>query len=326
MFPIAFHPAYRYPVPEGHRFPMDKYELLPQQLLREGIVQEQDFFSPEAASLETVYAVHQRAYIDDFVAGRLSPQAARRIGFEQSPLLVERELRLTQGTLSGALQALNTGIAFNIAGGTHHACYDHGEGFCMINDQAVAAQYLIDHTPIKQVLVIDLDVHQGNGTANVFLRENRVFTFSMHGQHNYPFRKERSDWDIGLPDGITDTPYLELLADALPRLIDRVQPGFIFYQAGVDILGSDKMGAVWPVRLPVANNGTHLCSALHAGTIYPCNVVWAVAIRRPSARSSKRIPIPTVWQKNCINPCSCTGREFRQHLKEQGTTARQYEK
>lgn len=242
MFPIAFHPVYRYPVPEGHRFPMDKYELLPQQLLREGIVQELDFFSPEPVKLEAVYAVHQRAYIDDFIAGRLSPQAARRIGFEQSPLLVERELRLTQGTLSGALQALDTGIALNIAGGTHHACYDHGEGFCMINDQAVAAQYLIDHTHIKQVLIIDLDVHQGNGTANIFGREKRVFTFSMHGQHNYPFRKEDSDWDIGLPDGITDTPYLALLSDALPRLIESVQPGFIFYQAGVDILDSDKMG------------------------------------------------------------------------------------
>lgn len=242
MFPLAYHPVYCYPVPEGHRFPMDKYELLPQQLLREGIVQEDDFFAPEPVSLEAVYAVHQKEYTDQFVQGRLEPQAARRIGFEQSPLLVERELRLAQGTLSGALKALDTGIAFNIAGGTHHACYDYGEGFCMINDQAVAAQYLLDHTTTQQVLVIDLDVHQGNGTANIFQREQRVFTFSMHGEHNYPFRKERSDWDIGLPDGITDNVYLQLLEDALPRLIARVQPDFIFYQAGVDILASDKMG------------------------------------------------------------------------------------
>lgn len=242
MFPIAYHPVYRYPVPEGHRFPMDKYELLPQQLLREGIVGEADFFAPDPVDLDAVYAVHQRQYIDDFVQGRLSPQAARRIGFEQSPLLVERELRLVGGTLTGALKARHTGIAFNIAGGTHHACYDYGEGFCMINDQAVAAQYLIDHTTIQKVLVIDLDVHQGNGTAHVFRNEPRVFTFSMHGQNNYPFRKEVSDLDIGLPDGITDEPYLNLLREALPRLIDEVQPGFIFYQAGVDILSSDKMG------------------------------------------------------------------------------------
>ena len=242
MFPLAYHPIYRYPVPEGHRFPMDKYELLPQQLLREGIVQEDDFFAPEPVSLDAVYAVHQKEYTDRFVQGRLEAQAARRIGFEQSPLLVERELRLAQGTLSGALKALDTGIAFNIAGGTHHACYDYGEGFCMINDQAVAAQYLLDHTATQQVLVIDLDVHQGNGTANIFQQEKRVFTFSMHGEHNYPFRKERSDWDIGLPDGSTDDVYLQLLEDALPRLLEQVQPGFIFYQAGVDILASDKMG------------------------------------------------------------------------------------
>lgn len=242
MFPVACHPVYRYPVPEGHRFPMEKYELLPLQLLREGIVQEQDFFAPDEVDLAAVYAVHQRAYVDDFIQGRLSPQAARRIGFEQSPLLVERELRLAQGTLSGALQALDTGIAFNIAGGTHHACYDYGEGFCMINDQAVAAQYLVDHTAVRQVLIIDLDVHQGNGTAHIFREEQRVFTFSMHGEHNYPFRKEHSDRDIGLPDGITDSAYLALLSAALPGLIEQVQPDFIFYQAGVDILASDKMG------------------------------------------------------------------------------------
>ncbi|PSK88892.1 histone deacetylase family protein [Taibaiella chishuiensis] len=242
MFPIAYHPVYRHPVPEGHRFPMDKYELLPLQLLREGIVSETDFFSPAPVALEAVYAVHQQAYIDDFLQGRLSTQAARRIGFEQSPLLVERELRLTQGTLSGALRALDTGIAFNIAGGTHHACYDYGEGFCMINDQAVAAQYLLDHTTIRKVLIIDLDVHQGNGTANIFRHETRVFTFSMHGANNYPFRKEQSDLDIGLPDGTTDSDYLHLLQQTLPRLIDKVQPGFIFYQAGVDILDTDKMG------------------------------------------------------------------------------------
>jgi acetoin utilization deacetylase AcuC-like enzyme len=242
MFPIAYHPVYRYPVPEGHRFPMDKYELLPLQLLREGIATEDDFFAPEPIDLEAVYAVHQKEYTDRFVQGRLEPQAARRIGFEQSPLLVERELRLAQGTLSGALKAPDTGIAFNIAGGTHHACYDYGEGFCMINDQAVAAQYLLNHTTTQQVLVIDLDVHQGNGTANIFQHEKRVFTFSMHGEHNYPFRKEHSDWDIGLPDGITDDVYLQLLEDALPRLIGQVQPDFIFYQAGVDILAGDKMG------------------------------------------------------------------------------------
>lgn len=242
MFPVAYHPVYKHPVPEEHRFPMDKYELLPQQLLREGIVTEQDFFVPQPVGMDAVYAVHQRNYADRFIEGRFSQQEARRTGFAQSPLLVERELRLVNGTLTGAWKALDSGIAFNIAGGTHHAGYDFGEGFCMLNDQAIAAQYLLDHTTVRQVLMVDLDVHQGNGSAHIFTREPRVFTFSMHGQHNYPFRKEQSDLDIGLEDSTGDSTYLGLLAEALPRLIDQVRPDFIFYQAGVDILYTDKMG------------------------------------------------------------------------------------
>lgn len=242
MFPVAFHPVYKYPVPPGHRFPMDKYELLPRQLLWEGIIEEHDLFAPDPIDPEIVYAAHAPAYIHRFMQGRLDVKEARRIGFEQTPLLVERELRLVQGTLQGALEALSSGIAFNIAGGTHHAGRDFGEGFCMINDQAVAAKFLVDQRNIRQVLIIDLDVHQGNGTAHIFQEEARVFTFSMHGRHNYPFHKERSSWDIGLDDGTGDDLYLSLLEEALPVLIDKVKPDFIFYQAGVDILASDKMG------------------------------------------------------------------------------------
>ncbi|NIJ54453.1 histone deacetylase family protein [Dyadobacter arcticus] len=242
MFPIAFNSIYKYPVPEGHRFPMDKYELLPLQLLREGIAEESDFFDPEPVDMQAVYAVHDRAYADCFVQGKLSKQEMRRIGFEQTPLLAERELRITNGTLKGALSAFDTGIAFNIAGGTHHAGRDFGEGFCMINDQAVAAQYLLDHKKAKQILVIDLDVHQGNGTANIFANQQRVFTFSMHGKNNYPFRKEKSDLDIPLEDRTDDKTYLGRLEGTLPMLIEKVQPDFIFYQAGVDILQTDKIG------------------------------------------------------------------------------------
>lgn len=242
MFPIAFSPIYKYPVPEGHRFPMDKYELLPLQLLREGIAEQSDFFNPELIDLVPVHAVHGREYVDRFVRGVLSAREMRRIGFEQTPLLVERELRITNGTLKGALKSLDTGIAFNIAGGTHHACRDHGEGFCMINDQAVAAQYLLDHHKATQVLIIDLDVHQGNGTADIFSNEPRVFTFSMHGKNNYPFRKEKSDLDVPLDDWTEDGLYLQLLEQILQGLIERVRPDFIFYQAGVDILQTDKFG------------------------------------------------------------------------------------
>ncbi|SEJ58093.1 Acetoin utilization deacetylase AcuC [Dyadobacter sp. SG02] len=242
MFPIAFHPIFKYPVPEGHRFPMDKYELLPLQLLHEGIAEESDFFSPEPIDMPPVYAAHDRVYADRFVAGQLSRQEVRRIGFEQSPRLVERELRIARGTVDGALKAFETGIAFNIAGGTHHASRDAGEGFCMINDQAVAAQYLVDHGMARQVLIADLDVHQGNGTADIFANEPRVFTFSMHAKNNYPFRKKKSDLDVELPDRADDSIYLTLLLDTFPALIERVKPDFIFYQAGVDILATDKLG------------------------------------------------------------------------------------
>jgi len=242
MFPIAFDPIYKYPVPEGHRFPMDKYELLPLQLLREGIAEESDFFSSEPLAIQAIYAVHEREYADRFMQGKLSRQEMRRIGFEQTPLLAERELRIANGTLQGALKALDTGIAFNIAGGTHHASRDHGEGFCMINDQAVAAQYLLDHQKAKQILIIDLDVHQGNGTANIFSNNPGVFTFSMHGKNNYPFRKEKSDLDIALDDWTQDDTYMRTLKEVLPELIEKIRPDFIFYQAGVDILQTDKIG------------------------------------------------------------------------------------
>ena len=242
MFPIAFDPIYKYPVPEGHRFPMDKYELLPQQLLREGIAEPSDFFSPEPVDLAAVYAVHDPDYIDRLLQGKLTAKEMRRIGFTQSPLLAERELRITNGTVLGALRAFDTAISFNIAGGTHHAGFAQGEGFCMINDQAVAARYLIDQKKAKQILIIDLDVHQGNGTANIFTGQPSVFTFSVHGQNNYPFRKEASDLGIGLDDQTGDDVYLRTLYEVLPALIRRVRPDFIFYQAGVDILQTDKIG------------------------------------------------------------------------------------
>lgn len=242
MFPIAFDPVYKYPVQEGHRFPMDKYELLPLQLLREGIAGETDFFSPEPVAVQAVYAVHDRHYIDRFLQGELSAKEMRRIGFAQTPLLVERELRITNGTLQGAVMALQTGLAFNIAGGTHHAGFAQGEGFCIINDQAVAAQYLLDQNLAEKILIIDLDVHQGNGTANIFAGHPQVFTFSIHGKNNYPFRKETSDLDIGLEDKTNDATYLRTLTEVLPGLLDQVRPDFIFYQAGVDILHTDKIG------------------------------------------------------------------------------------
>jgi acetoin utilization deacetylase AcuC-like enzyme len=156
--------------------------------------------------------------------------------------LIERELRLAQGTILGAEKALQTGIAFNIAGGTHHAYSNRGEAFCLLNDQAIGAQYLLNQKLAKKILIVDLDVHQGNGTAEIFQNNDKVFTFSMHGKSNYPFKKETSDLDIALHDHTDDTKYLELLQNTLPYLIEMQKPDFIFYLSGVDILASDKLG------------------------------------------------------------------------------------
>lgn len=221
---------------------MVKYELLPQQLLLEGIAQTSDFFAPELPDIAAVLAVHKKQYVDDLVNLTLDPRAARKTGFPLSAALVERELRIAQGTIMGAVKALETGIAFNIAGGTHHAYSTHGEAFCLLNDQAIAAQYLLDNALANKILIVDLDVHQGNGTAEIFTANDAVFTFSMHGRTNYPFKKETSDLDIALEDGTDDAQYLKILEDTLPKLVDTVKPDFIFYLSGVDILATDKLG------------------------------------------------------------------------------------
>lgn len=240
--PIAFHPIYKHPLPEGHRFPMIKYELLPQQLLHEGTAEKDDFFEPDVANLETVLNVHKRSYVGELLELTLDPRAARKIGFPLSAELVERELRIANGTIIGTQKAFDTRIAFNIAGGTHHAYSDRGEAFCLLNDQAIAAQFLLNQNLAKKILIVDLDVHQGNGTAEIFQKNRSVFTFSMHGKSNYPFKKEVSDLDIALPDGTNDETYLKILAETLPQLIQKVNPDFIFYLAGVDILATDKLG------------------------------------------------------------------------------------
>jgi len=221
---------------------MAKYELLPMQLLYEGTATSDDFFEPDVADLSCVLEIHKEAYVKDLTELTLDPRAARKIGFPLSKELVEREFRITQGTIDGAMLSFDTQVSFNIAGGTHHAYTNRGEAFCLLNDQAVAAQYLLDHQKAQKILIVDLDVHQGNGTAEIFQNRPEVFTFSMHGKSNYPFKKEQSDLDIPLKDGIGDDEYLTILQETLPTLIREQQPDFIFYLSGVDILASDKLG------------------------------------------------------------------------------------
>jgi acetoin utilization deacetylase AcuC-like enzyme len=242
MLKIAFSPIYQYELPEGHRFPMAKYELLAEQLLWEGTVTESNFFHPALLSEETALLTHTFEWWVKMNALQLNEKEIRAIGFPINESFVRRGRHISQGTTECALYALEYGCAMNIAGGTHHAFANHGEGFCCFNDQAVAANYLLANNLAKRILIVDLDVHQGNGTAHIFQHEPRVFTFSMHGERNYPLRKEKSDLDIGLPDDTPDEVYLSILRENLPRLVDSFQPDFVFFQSGVDVLATDKLG------------------------------------------------------------------------------------
>lgn len=246
---IAYDPIYAHPLPEGHRFPMLKYELIPQQLLHEGLIQPVNLFSPDLLDDETVLWTHDADYYQRLKSLSLTAQEERRIGFPLSVQLVERELRIAKGTIDGVHHALHYGVAFNVAGGTHHAGSNWGEGFCMLNDQAIAANYLLKKGLAQRILMIDLDVHQGNGTAQIFANHSDVFTFSMHGEKNFPFRKEQSDLDIGLEDGISDEAYLSILNQHLDYLFESFKPDFVFYLSGVDILDTDKLG-----KLSVSKN------------------------------------------------------------------------
>ncbi len=242
MLKIAFHPIYKHPLPEGHRFPMEKYDLLPRQLLHEGTCTEDNFFTPGKVKDEHVLRCHTQEYFENLKSLRITPKAQRKTGFPLSQELVDRELIITQGTIDGCHYALKNGIAMNIAGGTHHAYADHGEAFCLLNDQAIAARYLQAEGLAQKILIVDLDVHQGNGTAQIFQDDDAVFTFSMHGKANYPFKKEKSDLDIALKTDANDDTYLNILKETLPKLLREQKPDFIFYLCGVDILASDKLG------------------------------------------------------------------------------------
>lgn len=242
MLKIAYDPVYAHPLPEGHRFPMLKYELIPGQLLHEGVITPVNLFSPGLLDEDVVTQTHDSEYWHSLRDLTLTPKEQRRTGFPLSARLVEREIRIAKGTIDGCRFASESGVAFNVAGGTHHAGSNWGEGFCLLNDQGIAANYLLNNSLSKSILIIDLDVHQGNGTAQIFENEPRVFTFSMHGANNFPYRKEKSDLDIPLPDGVADDEYLDLLTKTLPQLIAHHKPDFVFYLSGVDILATDKLG------------------------------------------------------------------------------------
>ena len=250
MLKIAYNQNYIYPLEENHRFPMIKYELIPEQLIRENTCSSENFFSPTKIDSKIVLKTHQREYFERFTSLKLSKKEIREIGFPLSQELVERELQIAEGTIKGVKYSIKNGISMNIAGGTHHAFYDRGEAFCMLNDQAIATNYIIQEGLFKKILIIDLDVHQGNGTASLFNSNPNVYTLSFHGKKNYPFRKEKSDLDIEFDDNTNDKEYLKVLKETIPKVIDQFEPEFIFYLSGVDVLQNDKLG-----RLSLTLNG-----------------------------------------------------------------------
>ena len=250
MLKIAYSPIYKYELPEGHRFPMVKYELIPEQLLYEGSVSDDNFFHPAKLSDNDILLTHTREYLNKLNNLTLDRKEVRNIGFPVKDTLIKRGKYIANGTLECARYAMIHGCAMNIAGGTHHSFADRGEGFCIYNDIAISSNILLKEGSLKKIMIVDLDVHQGNGTAKIFENEDRVFTFSMHGERNYPTRKEQSDLDIGLPDKTEDRLFLDTLKSTLPKLIDQVEPDFIFYLSGVDIIESDKLG-----RLSVSKEG-----------------------------------------------------------------------
>ncbi len=242
MLKIAWSEIYNHPLPKGHRFPMEKYDLLPEQLLYEGTIQQTNLFKPRQLSETEILTTHTTEYWQKLKGLQLTRQEERRSGFPLSSQIVMREITINAGTIQAAEYALQYGIAMNIAGGTHHAYTNRAEGFCFLNDMAIAANFLLNNKIAEQILIVDLDVHQGNGTAEIFRHEKRVFTFSMHGAKNYPLHKEQSDLDVPLADHTDDATYLALLDQHLKMLIDSVRPDFIFYQSGVDVLATDKLG------------------------------------------------------------------------------------
>lgn len=242
MFRVWSSSRYGFELPPGHRFPVAKYELLRQRVVNEGLLPADHVLEPRRVSREDLALVHTPRYLERFAAGTLDAAELRRLGFPWSPGLVERSHRAVGGTVEAARWAVEHGLGMNLAGGTHHAFPGHGEGFCVFNDVAVAIRVLQREGLIRRAAVIDLDVHQGNGTHAIFAGDASVFTFSMHGGRNYPFNKVPGCIDIELEDGTDDDTYLALLDDSLPRALAATSPDIVFYLAGADPHEGDRLG------------------------------------------------------------------------------------
>jgi len=286
------------PLPAGHRFPMEKYSRLRQALLASGEFAADDFHLPHAATDEELARAHDPAYIRQVSNGQLSEKAQKAIGFPWSAGMVERSRRSVGATIGACRNALMEGVSANLAGGTHHAFYDRGEGFCVFNDAAVAARAMQAEGRAKRILVVDCDVHQGNGTASILAGDDSIFTFSIHGARNFPFAKERSDLDIELPDGCSDTAYLLRLDEGLDTAFDLARPDLVIYLAGADPYVDDRLGRLSLSLDGLAErdrrvfsrcqaHGTPIAIAMAGG--YARNIDDTVAIHANTIRSAKAL-------------------------------------
>ncbi len=261
---VSYCDGYYVPLPDGHPFPMGKFPALHRQLLDEGVIRSTDVVKPRQADWTDLRRVHTAEYLTQLAEGSLSPHAERRMGLPWSERLVYRSRLAVQGTINAALMALTDGVAANLAGGTHHAFPGHGEGFCVLNDVAVAIRVLQAACWVQRVLIVDLDVHQGNANAEVFADDDSVFTFSMHGARNYPFEKPPSSLDVPLDDATDDQTYLDTLTSYLPQTLDATQPDLVFYLGGIDVATDDRFGRLSLTRAGLHARDRFVMEQLHA--------------------------------------------------------------
>ncbi len=280
---VLHHPDYVLPLPTGHPFPMGKYSRVRDRLLERGIVGAADVLEPDEASRADLERVHDAGYVDKLFGPGLSAAEQRVLGVPWSARLLRRSRLAVQGTLEAARLALRDGLAGNLAGGTHHAFAGHGEGFCLLNDVAVAIRVLQAERRLRRALVVDLDVHQGNGTASIFEGDESVYTFSVHGERNYPIRKMRSTLDVGLPDGTGDGDYLEVLAHHLPGVIAAARADLVFYVAGVDVAAGDRYG-----RFALSDAGLRERERVVLGTLAAAGLPGVVVLAGGYAADAER--------------------------------------
>lgn len=270
---FSYCDGYTAPLPEGHVFPMGKFEGLKNHLINETIISAENLVKPALATIETLKLFHTEEYIFKILNGGLTSKEERRLGLTWSPQLADRSRYAVQGTINAAIQALEDGVSANLAGGTHHAMPDHGEGFCVFNDVAISIKHLLNTGRINSALIIDLDVHQGNGNAIAFKNDERVYTVSVHGEKNYPFKKPQSDIDIGLPDKINGGEYIMLLEDILRRLEKTISPDIVFYLAGIDVLSTDRFGRIDLNLHDLTNRDLKVCEYSNRNNIPLCGLL-----------------------------------------------------